>query len=148
MDPQSKSYLLCKPLRKKKKKICCVALCLPRIQMRTTGRTLFQKSCLPFNYYTAIREGSLGLQWQCFFSFSFTIFFFLSFLHFLSDPISCFVFWFSFFHSLNRQRPLKSKRTQARNGDSFKEHPIMDHAQLTHPFQGLSCRQQQIVVQL
>ena len=58
-------------------------LCLPRIHMRTTGRTLFQRSCLPFNCYIAIREGSLGLQWQCFFSFSFTTFFFLSFLHFL-----------------------------------------------------------------
>ena len=55
-------------------------------------------------------------------------FFFLSFLHFLSDPISFSVFFLFFFHSLNKQRPLKSKRTQARNGDGFKEHPIMNHA--------------------
>ena len=85
---------------------------------------------------------------KCFFSFSFTPFFSLSFLHFLSDPISFSVFFLSFFRSLNRQRPPKSKRTQARNGDGFKEHPIMNHAWLTHPFQGPSCRRQQIVVQL
>ena len=74
--------------------------------------------------------------------------FFLSFLHFLLDPSSFSVFFLSFFHSLNRQRPLKSKRTQARNGDEFKEHPIMNHAWPTHPFQGPSYRRQQIVVQL
>ena len=121
----------------------CVALCLPRIHMRTTCG-----SCLPFNCYTTIKEASLGLQWYYCFSFSFTTFVFLSFLHFLSNPISFSVFFLSFCHSLNRQRPLKSKRTQAQNGDGFKEHQIMNQAWPMHPFQGPSYRRQQIVVQL
>ena len=142
----------CKPLRKKKKKKVVWLFFLPRVHEDEDNIT-FQKwlcrgTCFLFQKVLFQPRQNLSSVVNVSFSFSFTIFFFLSFLHLLSNPISFSVFFLSFFHSLNRQRPLKSKRTQARNGDGFKEHPIMNHAWLTHPFQGPSCRRQQIIVQL
>ena len=79
-----------------------MALFLPRIHMRTTSRTLFQKFFLPFNCYTTIREESLGLRWQCFFSFNFTTFFF-SFFPSFSLKAHLFLCIFSFFLSFPQQ---------------------------------------------
>ena len=136
-------------------KVYSVTLFLSSIHVRTT---LFFRNCCVRELFSEIlssfqllHRNKGGNSWSSVVnvsSLSVSLHFFFSFVHFLSDPISCFVFFLSFFHSLNRQRPLKSKRTQARNGDSFKEHPIMNHAWLTHPFQGPCCRRQQIVVQL
>ena len=57
---------------------------------------------LPFNCYTTIREASLGLQWYCFFSFSFTTFFF-SFFPSFSLRSHLFLCIFSFFLSFPQQ---------------------------------------------
>ena len=128
-----------------------MTLFLQRIHMRTT---LLFRNCCVRELVSCFKKScfSQGRTWSSMVnvsSLSISLhLFFLSFLHFLSNPISFSVFFLSFFHSLKRQRPLKSKRTQARNGDGFKEHPIMNHAWLSHLFQGLSCRRQQIVVQL
>ena len=104
--------VLCRPLRKKN---CCMALFLPRIHMRTRSRTLFQKFFLPFNCYTTIREESLGLRWQCFFSFNFTTFFF-SFFPSFSLRFHLFLCIFSFFLSF----PQQTETTEIKENSSTK----------------------------
>ena len=129
-----------------------MALFLPRIHVRTT---LLFRNCCVRELISCFRKScfSQGRTWSSVVnvsSLSFTtfFFFFLSFIFSQIPSLSLYSFFLSFFHSLNRQRPLKSKRTPTQNGDGFKEHPIMNHAWLTHPFQGPSCHRQQIVVQL
>ena len=126
----SKSYSLCSVGLYKKKSLCG--------SLFTTYP--HEDNMWLLSSFQLLHRNKGGKSWSSmvlFLLFQFDyIFFFLSFLHFLLDPISFFVFFLSFFHSLNRQRPLKSKRTQARNGDGSKEHPILNHTWPTHPFQG------------
>ena len=133
----------CRPLRKKKKK---KMLCGSLFTTYPYEDNMWLLSSFQLQHCD---KGRQVLVFNCTvssLSIHYIFFFFLSFI--FSQILSLSIFFLSFFHSLNRQRPLKSKRTQARNGDGFKEHPIMNHAWLTHPFQGPSCRRQQIVVQL
>ena len=130
-----------------------MALVFYHVYMRMRTTLLFRNGCVG-ELVSCFRKScfSQGRTWSSVVnvsSLSVSLhFFFLSFLHFLSDPISFSLFFLTFFHSLNRQRPLKSKRTQAQNGEGFKEHPIMNQVWPTHPFQGPSCLRQQTIVQL
>ena len=84
---------------------------LPCIHMRTTCG-----SCLPFNCYTAIKGGKSRSSIVLFLLFQFTTFFFLSFLHFLSDPISFSVFVLFFFLSF----PQQTETTEIKENSSTK----------------------------